>query len=444
MDITRLVNEVFTKSLNSIIVEEIKNFSKEDYYIENFRKSILYLKLRINTQADETKVFINDKLEDFLRYTSSKALINNYKIELIDIMNFFINLLEENEKISISKKEFSNRYDKLISMMNRDVNKSNLSLYTKENKKFRIVRKNTSIIIRPESDNNNLTTSKENLIKIAYGEKENNLKAYTTIIIEKIFDNSIFDEIEGSSNDFVDQLTNMDEKNQRINKLEEDKDKLYGEIKQLEDKLNENEKLFKNVKSMYENSSSLVAEYENAKETVLSELKVHASTEFWEKQIAFYAKRYWIYIGIVIVLISFLLCGIFYVDKQFVSEINSVNQEKVEKDIESKKDKKTDHSLTIKSADLIKYGFIILLISLTIWIIRIVMKIALSNYHLSIDAKERVTMINTYLALMKEGNTLEENDKRIMIESIFRQTNHGIIKDESSITVTDIISSIKK
>lgn len=133
-----------------------------------------------------------------------------------------------------------------------------------------------------------------------------------------------------------------------------------------------------------------------------------------------------------------------YVDKQFVSEINSVNQEKVEKDIESKKDKKTDHSLTIKSADLIKYGFIILLISLTIWIIRIVMKIALSNYHLSIDAKERVTMINTYLALMKEGNTLEENDKRIMIESIFRQTNHGIIKDESSITVTDIISSIKK
>ncbi|RXJ90389.1 hypothetical protein CRV01_04315 [Arcobacter sp. CECT 8983] len=444
MDITKLVNEVFAKSLNSIIVEEIKNFSKEDYYIENFRKSILYLKLRINTQADETKVFINDKLEDFLRYTSSKALINNYKIELIDIMNYFINLLEENEKISISKEEFSNRYDKLISMMNRDVNKSNLSLYTKENKKFRIFRKNTSIVIRPESDNNNLTSSKENLIKIAYGEKENNLKAYTTIIIEKIFDNSIFDEIEGASNVFVDQLTNMDEKNQRINKLEEDKDKLYGEIKQLEDKLNENEELFKDVKSMYEKSSSLVDEYENAKETVLSELKVHKSTKFWEQQIAFYTKRYWIYIGIVIVLISFLLYGIFYVDKQFVSEMNSVSQEKVEKDIESKKDKKTDHSLIIKSADLIKYGFIILFISLNVWIIRIVMKIALSNYHLSIDAKERVTMINTYLALMKEGNTLEENDKRIMIESIFRQTNHGIIKDESSITVTDIISSIKK
>jgi hypothetical protein len=63
---------------------------------------------------------------------------------------------------------------------------------------------------------------------------------------------------------------------------------------------------------------------------------------------------------------------------------------------------------------------------------------------LSIDAKERVVMIKTYLSLMKEGNTLVENDKKIMIESIFRATNHGIVKDESSVTVTDIISSFKK
>lgn len=53
-------------------------------------------------------------------------------------------------------------------------------------------------------------------------------------------------------------------------------------------------------------------------------------------------------------------------------------------------------------------------------------------------------MIKTYLSLMKEGNTLVENDKKIMIESIFRATNHGIVKDESSVTVTDIISSFKK
>lgn len=67
----------------------------------------------------------------------------------------------------------------------------------------------------------------------------------------------------------------------------------------------------------------------------------------------------------------------------------------------------------------------------------------LSNYHLSVDAKERVIMIRTYLALLKEGSGYEAEDKKVMLDNIFRPTNFGIIKDETSVTIADVISSLK-
>ena len=71
------------------------------------------------------------------------------------------------------------------------------------------------------------------------------------------------------------------------------------------------------------------------------------------------------------------------------------------------------------------------------------MKIALSNYHLTVDAKERIVMIRTYLALMQEGKGFEQDDRKVILDNIFRPTNHGIIKDEASITISDILSALK-
>jgi hypothetical protein len=67
---------------------------------------------------------------------------------------------------------------------------------------------------------------------------------------------------------------------------------------------------------------------------------------------------------------------------------------------------------------------------------KIIVKLMLSNYHLSIDANKRVIMLKTYLLLLKDG--------KVILDNIFRQTNHGIIKDETSVTVADIVSSFKK
>jgi Family of unknown function (DUF6161) len=78
------------------------------------------------------------------------------------------------------------------------------------------------------------------------------------------------------------------------------------------------------------------------------------------------------------------------------------------------------------------YGFFLISISLAIWIIRLMVKVFLSNLHLLSDANERETMIKTYLAFEREEKTLKDTDRDLILPSIFRVSSNGFIKDDSS------------
>ena len=78
------------------------------------------------------------------------------------------------------------------------------------------------------------------------------------------------------------------------------------------------------------------------------------------------------------------------------------------------------------------YAFFMVSLTIIIWIIRLLVKVFLSNLHLLSDAKERETMIMTYLALEREEQVLKKEDKELILPSIFRTSSHGIIKDDSS------------
>ncbi len=78
------------------------------------------------------------------------------------------------------------------------------------------------------------------------------------------------------------------------------------------------------------------------------------------------------------------------------------------------------------------YGFFIISMTLIIWFIKLLVKVFLSNLHLLSDAKERETMIQTYLAFEREENTLKDTDRDLILPSIFRVSSNGYIKDDSS------------
>ncbi|XLZ69365.1 DUF6161 domain-containing protein [Massilia sp. SR12] len=77
-----------------------------------------------------------------------------------------------------------------------------------------------------------------------------------------------------------------------------------------------------------------------------------------------------------------------------------------------------------------KLASLILLATMSFWFIRIVVRIFLSNLHLENDAAERVTMVKTYLALIRDGGLPKGENIATVLAALFRPTGDGIVKDE--------------
>ncbi|RLU00983.1 DUF6161 domain-containing protein [Ketobacter sp.] len=69
---------------------------------------------------------------------------------------------------------------------------------------------------------------------------------------------------------------------------------------------------------------------------------------------------------------------------------------------------------------------------IVIWLIRIAVRLLFSNIHLAEDAKERATLIQTYLAMERYESVLKPEDKELILPSIFRPSSDGIVKDDAA------------
>lgn len=78
-----------------------------------------------------------------------------------------------------------------------------------------------------------------------------------------------------------------------------------------------------------------------------------------------------------------------------------------------------------------RISLIVLLISLFIWIERILVRLLLSNLHLETDAGERVVMAKTYIALLREGNAPKDEDRKLILASLFRPNVTGLVNDDA-------------
>lgn len=88
----------------------------------------------------------------------------------------------------------------------------------------------------------------------------------------------------------------------------------------------------------------------------------------------------------------------------------------------------------------IKWSLILItIISLLVFIIRILSKLYMSSLHLSRDAEEREQLTHFYLALKKD-TTIEPEERQLILQSLFSRADTGLLKDDSSPTMpTSII-----
>ncbi|MEW8073056.1 MAG: DUF6161 domain-containing protein [Candidatus Thiodiazotropha sp.] len=99
--------------------------------------------------------------------------------------------------------------------------------------------------------------------------------------------------------------------------------------------------------------------------------------------------------------------------------------------------------LQVKASEveLWRLGVMLAISTFGIWVTRLSAKIFISNLHLRTDADERVTMIQTYLALLREGSGPKDEERQLILQTLFRPSTTGFIKDDGPSSFHEIISN---
>ena len=71
------------------------------------------------------------------------------------------------------------------------------------------------------------------------------------------------------------------------------------------------------------------------------------------------------------------------------------------------------------------------LTTFAIWAVRLCANLFMSHNHLHTDAQERRTMIHTYLSLLRKKNALNEDERQLILQTLFRPNATGMIKDDA-------------
>ena len=91
-------------------------------------------------------------------------------------------------------------------------------------------------------------------------------------------------------------------------------------------------------------------------------------------------------------------------------------------------------------------GFFVLISTVSLWLVRLLVKLLLSHIHLYADAKEREVMISTFMALIRRPESRElltKEDIALVLAPIFNPSTTGVIKDDGApVSLGDFISRL--
>ena len=95
-----------------------------------------------------------------------------------------------------------------------------------------------------------------------------------------------------------------------------------------------------------------------------------------------------------------------------------------------------------QSADLSAIALLTVSVGIVVAVVRIPLRLAMSELHLGNDAEERVTMVNTYLALRAGEHTTAEH-MAVILDRLFKPAADGIVKDDfGPVTAADALGKV--
>ncbi len=162
----------------------------------------------------------------------------------------------------------------------------------------------------------------------------------------------------------------------------------------------------------------------NAKDVYLSQIEIDASVTYWKNKKRTHndSKKMW-FIALIALLVTTSASPFLIIKYLPVKEL-------------------TDDKLLLNVLNPITLITSVLVISLLSFLIRLCSKQFSTQQHLFLEAEERKTMLKTYLALMNEGKLVEQEDRKVALDALFRPAQTGIVAEHGNIVPSDTVVKI--
>lgn len=241
------------------------------------------------------------------------------------------------------------------------------------------------------------------------------------LTVENVAEKNALKDLHGEYNSKIEEsynkfLEKTKEEDKRLEDLNEATSNLF---KQTEDSAKE---LLKNKQTELDDLIVALSELEK---TYKEKIALSAPAEYWKELSDSYNKKgnLWtkISIGLSCALIILLTYILYHLPKILTETNNKITYDNIRGTI-----------------------IFVLIVSTAVYAINLFVKLALSAYHLSRDAKEREQLTYVYLALIKE-NAIDTTERNIVLQSVFSRADTGLLKGDSSPTLPDgILSQVLK
>ena len=160
--------------------------------------------------------------------------------------------------------------------------------------------------------------------------------------------------------------------------------------------------------------------------TYREKLKLEEPEKLWNEKAKNYGKAYKLW-GVFVILLSGAI--VYFVNKiitefYFNSRLNSISDNDI---------------LNYFPKTFLFVG----ILSLALYVLRVFIKITLSNKHLQLEYEQKAALTRFYQALVYEGQNINENERLIMFNTLFSKTESGLIKlSDTPNDIENIIFSI--
>ena len=219
----------------------------------------------------------------------------------------------------------------------------------------------------------------------------------------------------------------------KLKDISDDSDEQYREITSFtEDKHNKIQEQFDEKVSEFAEFQKSLNDWQKEKqnklkdleETYKNKLSLEAPEQLWNERAIEHQKRAtkwtWFLIGAVLALISVSVILVLVIH---------------------------DYSLNVikKEIPFISESFILIsVISFFIYIVRVLIKIVMSNHHLATEYRQKAALTRFYQSLTYAGTDIDKDERLIIINSLFSRVETGLVKTDTSNDSDTILAILSK